>query len=143
MSHSKKAEEQRKIKQEAVLPEPGGKPANLRLQKLILPAITFVVAIAGYLLTFARTVTLVDSGDLILTSATSGVAHPPGFPLYTLLGHIFTKLPFGSVAARVSFMSALFAALASAIISLIAVEMNSALGEYRTRQESGKTRAKN
>src|SRR5947209_4580482 len=63
MSHSKRAEEQRGIKQEAVLPGPGAKAANLRLQKLILPAVTFVVAMAGYLLTFARTVTLVDSGE--------------------------------------------------------------------------------
>src|SRR5205085_10837850 len=86
-------------------------------------AFTYLAALAGYLLTFARTVTLVDSGELILTSAGLGVAHPPGTPLYTLLGHLFTKLPWGSIAARVSFMSACFAALSAATAALIVVEV--------------------
>ena len=41
-----------------------------------------------------------------------GVPHPPGAPLYVLLGRVFTLFPFGEVAIRVNFMSALTSALA-------------------------------
>src|SRR5262249_1300227 len=61
-------------------------------------------------LTMAPTVTLVDSGELIVASAALGVAHPPGFPLYCILAHLASFLPLGSVARRVNFASALFAA---------------------------------
>lgn len=92
-------------------------------RKFILPTITFLISIISYSLTFARTVTLVDSGELILTSAKLGVAHPPGTPLYTIFGYLFSKLPFGSIAARISFMSAIFAAIASAFVTLIAINI--------------------
>jgi hypothetical protein len=50
-----------------------------------------------------------DSGELISVAHNLGVAHPPGYPLYTLLGHLATYLPFGSIAWRVNFLSALLA----------------------------------
>lgn len=46
-----------------------------------------------------------DSGELVTVAYTLGIAHPPGYPLYTLLAHFFTRLPFGSIAARVNFFS--------------------------------------
>src|SRR5262249_27244999 len=75
-----------------------------------------------YTSTLAPTVTLVDSGELILAARTLGVAHPPGFPLYVLLAHLATLVPIGSIAMRVNFASALFAALASAIATMVALE---------------------
>ena len=41
-----------------------------------------------------------------------GVPHPPGSPLYVLLGRVFSLFPIADVAARVTFMSALSSALA-------------------------------
>ena len=73
--------------------------------------LVFVIAFGFYLLTLAPTVTLVDSGELILACHSLGIAHPPGFPLYVLIGHLFAQLPFGNVAYRLNLMSALFAAL--------------------------------
>lgn len=108
-------------------------------QKVILPLITFLIAISAYLLTFARTVTLVDSGELILTSAKLGVAHPPGFPLYTILGYLFTKLPFGSIAARMSFMSAFFAALTSAVLTLITINIYDVFAQNSPTKQGKKT----
>jgi len=58
------------------------------------------------------TVTLEDSGEFITTSAFSGVAHPPGYPLYSIVGRFFSMLPLGNVAVRLHFMSGFFAALA-------------------------------
>ena len=57
--------------------------------------LVFVVTLGVYFLTLAPTVTLVDSGELILACHSLGIAHPPGFPLYVLIGHLFTRLPFG------------------------------------------------
>lgn len=85
--------------------------------------IVFAVALGVYATTAARTVTLVDSGELILTAATLGVAHPPGFPLYTLVGFLWSQLPVGSIAFRLSLMSGFFAAVASALLALITTEL--------------------
>jgi hypothetical protein len=66
---------------------------------------------ALYAATASRTVAMEDDGLFILSSYFLGVEHPPGYPLFTLIGHLFTHLPFGSVAYRVHLASALFGAL--------------------------------
>src|SRR2546423_3669438 len=104
-------------------PTPAANPlASVRV-RLICAAFVFVAAMTLYISTLAPTVTLVDSGELMLAAHTLGVAHPPGFPLYVLLAHFFTWLPIGSVAARVNFASAVFAALAAAMLTLAFAEM--------------------
>src|SRR2546430_17088024 len=66
---------------------------------------------ALYAATAPRTVALEDDGLFILSSYFLGIEHPPGYPLFTWIGHLFTYLPFGSVAYRVHLASALFGAL--------------------------------
>jgi len=66
---------------------------------------------ALYAATSPRTVALEDDGLFILSSYFLGIEHPPGYPLFTLIGHLFTYLPVGSVAYRVHLASALFGAL--------------------------------
>src|ERR1700736_6637506 len=85
--------------------------------------VVFVVSLALYSYTLAPTVTLVDSGELIVASRSLGNAHPPGFPLYLLLAHLASLVPIASVAVRINFASALFAALASAMLTLIMAEL--------------------
>ena len=58
-----------------------------------------------------------DSGELAVASYYLGVAHPTGYPLYTLLGRLFTLLPLGDVAYRLNLMSAFFGAAAAALLS--------------------------
>ena len=70
-----------------------------------------VALFALYAATAPRTVALEDDGLFILSSYFLGIEHPPGYPLFTLIGHLFTYLPFGSVAYRVHLASALFGAL--------------------------------
>ncbi len=91
--------------------------------ELISAAAVFFVALFIYVATLAPTVTLVDSGELILAARTLGVAHPPGFPLYLMLAHLASLLPIGNVAVRVNFASAFFAALACAMIALVVAEI--------------------
>ena len=82
-----------------------------------------MIALVLYSWTLAPTVTLVDSGELIVVARFLGVAHPPGFPLWAMLAHLASLVPWGSVASRVNFSSALFAALASAILTLVVAEL--------------------
>jgi hypothetical protein len=78
-----------------------------------------LVLFAGWLLFYGvgvrRTLAPGDSAEFVLASATLGIPHPTGYPLYTLLGKLFASLPFGTIPARVNFMSAFFAALALAL----------------------------
>jgi hypothetical protein len=57
-------------------------------------------------LTLTRTSRGGDSGELAAAVATGGVIHPPGYPLYALLGNLFVLLPHGTLAWRMNLMSA-------------------------------------
>src|SRR5438105_11602897 len=91
--------------------------------EMLCAAIVFVAALLLYSWTLAPTVTLVDSGELIVAAHGLGVAHPPGFPLWVMLAHLASLVPLGSVALRINFSSALFAALASAMLTLVVAEL--------------------
>jgi hypothetical protein len=88
--------------------------------KVGVAALLFVVCLACYFLTLPPSITWqhdgVDSGDLVTAAYTLGIAHPPGYPLFSLLGKLFTLLPFGEVAYRINLMSALFAAATASTI---------------------------
>ena len=90
--------------------------------RLLCAGLVFFASLFLYSWTLAPTVTLVDSGELIVAAKSLGVAHPPGFPLYIMLAHLASLVPIGNVAQRVNFASALFAALASAILTLVMAE---------------------
>ncbi len=61
--------------------------------------IGFVIVLISYFLTVSNTIYGGDAGDLVSAILTKGFAHPPGYPLYTLLGIFFNKLPFVSLTA--------------------------------------------
>ena len=91
--------------------------------ELLCAGAVFVVALVVYSWTLAPTVTPTDSGELILAAYGLGVAHPPGVPLWIMLTHIASLLPFGNVAVRINFSSAVFAALACAMLTLVVAEL--------------------
>lgn len=90
-------------------------------------ALAWLLAGAAALIAFyyyARTVQpgvgpFLDSVEYQTTVAVGGVSHPPGYPLYTFLGQLFTALPwwgrwapFGdNLAFRLNFMSVVSAAI--------------------------------
>lgn len=53
-----------------------------------------------------------DTFEFQVVAPRLGIAHPSGYPLYILLGKLFSLLPVGSVAWRVNLSSAVCAALA-------------------------------
>ena len=75
--------------------------------KKLISGFLFLLTFGVYLFTLAPSVAPQgDSGELVTVAYTLGIAHHPGYPLYTLLAHLFTKIPFGSVAWRVNLFSA-------------------------------------
>lgn len=85
--------------------------------------LTGLLALAVYLRCLPPTVTGEDAGELIVAAYTLGVPHPPGYPTWTLLAHLFTWLPFGSVAWRVALCSAVCAAAASGLLTLLLLRL--------------------
>jgi tetratricopeptide (TPR) repeat protein len=97
--------------------------ARSKWGQVAIAAAVFIAALATYCFTLAPTVTFVDSGELIAAARTLGVAHPPGTPLYIILAHLATLIPIGSIAQRVNFASALFAAAAAAAVAQLVGEL--------------------
>src|SRR5437588_4605854 len=91
--------------------------------ELVCAGAVFLAALLLFSWTLAPTVTLTDSGELILVSQGLGVAHPPGFPLWVILAHLASLMPLGNVAVRINFSSAFFAALACAMLTLVVAEL--------------------
>ena len=112
--------------------------------ELLCAGTVFLAALLLYSWTLAPTVTLTDSGELIVVAYGLGVAHPPGVPLWALLAHLASLVPLGNVAVRINFSSAFFAALASAMLTLVVAELMitaSYLGASK-RRKKGAQRSK-
>ncbi len=68
----------------------------------------FSLPLMVYFTTMAPTVGQHDTFEFQVLSYQLGIAHPTGYPLYVMLGKLFTFLPVGNVAYRVNISSALF-----------------------------------
>ena len=86
-------------------------------------AIVTIAAGALYFSTAARDIVVGDTPELITAAATLGIAHPPGYPLFTMLGHLFSLIPLGSIPFRVNALSVVCDSLAVGIIYLAAVRL--------------------
>lgn len=93
-------------------------------EKTILALLTFILSLIVYLDTVAPTVSFWDCGEFIATSFTLGVPHPPGSPLFLLIGRFFAMLPIGNdIAYRVNLMSPIVSAFAVMFLFLIIVQL--------------------
>ena len=74
------------------------------------------VFFALYASTTVRDVLPADSGEFQLAAATWDILHPPGYPLYTVVGALWVHLaPLGSLAFRLNLLSAVLAATTLAL----------------------------
>ncbi len=64
------------------------------IKKHIQASILIVVVFILYLHNLSRSVYGGDVGDLVTAASLMGVAHPPGYPLFTFLGFLLTRLTF-------------------------------------------------
>ena len=57
-----------------------------------------------------------DSGDMVTAAVVRGVPHPPGYPLYTLLGWLASLLPVSTPSWRVTLLSSIPHAITVAVL---------------------------
>jgi hypothetical protein len=60
-----------------------------------------------------------DSAKFQYLGRVLGTAHQPGYPLYVMVGWVFSHLPVGTLAFRANLMSACFGALAAGLLFLV------------------------
>jgi len=92
---------------------------NLLNKNWLWALIVFAISFSVYLFTLAPTIFLEDSSEFVSAAATLGIPHPSGYPLYVLLGKLFTFLPIGDIVWQVNMMSAFFGALTCAMLFLV------------------------
>ncbi len=79
-----------------------------------------LAALLLYLATLCRTIYLGDGGEIVTAIHSGGVMHPPGYPLFSLLGRLFLVIvPIGEPAFRVGVLVAACAAAAVGVLYLI------------------------
>ena len=76
---------------------------------------TGLLAFAVYAWTVAPNVTLLDCGEFATAAINFGVPHPTGYPLWTLLAWLFSRLPLGNKIWEVNLFSSVCAGLAVGI----------------------------
>ncbi len=69
---------------------------NFKKWNTIFGWFTFLVALITYSLTVEPTVSFWDAGEYILTSSKLQVGHPPGAPLFQMLGAFFSMFALGN-----------------------------------------------
>src|SRR3990172_7591647 len=81
-------------------------------------ALVFLSFLALYIFTLSPDILPADSGEFQVVVPLLGVAHPPGFALYTLLGRLFIALiPIGSPAYRLNLFSAFTGSLTLVVVN--------------------------
>jgi hypothetical protein len=83
--------------------------------------ITSLAVFALYLVTLAPSTAMWDTSEYISAAYVLGLPHPPGNPLFVLVGRVFSILPLGhlSVAVKVNILAALTSAVAAGMWFLI------------------------
>ncbi len=93
-----------------------------------------MIALINYIITVAPTTSFWDCGEFIAASYTMGVPHPPGAPLYILIGRLFSMIPIvGNIGYRVNLVSVVVSAITILFLYLSIVRL---IQSWRGRTES-------
>jgi len=96
----------------------------IRRKDCLAATLSALCVLAVYVATLPPTVSGEDSGELVTAAYTLGIPHPPGYPAWCMLAHLFTYLPVGTVAWRVALSSAVFGAAAVFFVALITIKLS-------------------
>uniref|UniRef100_A0A832DF76 DUF2723 domain-containing protein n=1 Tax=Ignavibacterium album TaxID=591197 RepID=A0A832DF76_9BACT len=84
---------------------------------VIVSVFVFII----YLFTLAPSVIQIDSGELAAVQATLGIAHPTGYPLFTVAGYLFSLLPLPFTKIyQLNLLAAIYCSAAAGIFSYTA-----------------------
>ena len=117
--------------------------SNFKQWNLILGWVAFAVAFLTYALTVEPTVGFWDTGEYILTSSKLEVGHPPGAPLFQMLGAFFSI--FASQPSQIGYVLNMMSAAASAFtilfmfwsIVLLLQKIRGQAKEFNTNKDIG------
>ncbi len=97
--------------------------------------LTGLIAFVFYILTIAPSVIEIDTGELAAVQCTLGIAHPTGYPIYTMLGYLFSLLPLPfSKIFQMNLLAALYCAAAAVIFSFTAKFILDNLNSFQFRK---------
>src|ERR1043165_2167990 len=92
---------------------------DYRPSYLAATAVT-LVTLALYLVTLAPSTAMWDTSEYIAAAYTLGLPHPPGNPLFVIVGRVFSILPIASsVAVRINILAAICSAVSAGMWFLI------------------------
>lgn len=94
-------------------------PEQKKYQRLLGGMLLVLALLPIYLLTMPDGVGRADTFEFQVVTPRLGIVHPTGYPLYLILGKLFTAVPIGSIAWRLNFSSAVFAIGAALFIFLL------------------------
>ncbi|MFH1011880.1 MAG: DUF2723 domain-containing protein [bacterium] len=98
-------------------------PAPLTLKAGLAILILSGAFLVLYLWGAAPSVMMGDSAELQAVALEGGIAHPSGYPLFTLAGWVFRHIPSGDLAHRITVMCAFFGAITIAVCILVLREV--------------------
>lgn len=89
----------------------------------MMAILVFTASFILYTLTLSPAISVGDSPELMSSAYTLGIAHPPGYPLFSLLGKLASFIPIGdSIAYRVNLLSAFLAGISVLFLYLTIIE---------------------
>ncbi len=90
------------------------------MKERIYSSLIMIISFIIFIFTLAPNVYYTDSGELATAAITLGIAHPTGYPLFVIIGHLWSLLPFShSPIFQLNLLSALLVAISSGIIFYI------------------------
>ena len=97
----------------------------------IVALIIFTITLIIYIMTVAPTLSFWDCGEFITCSYIMGIPHPPGSPLLSLIGRVFSFIPFhdyrgqgtNEIAYRINMIDVILGALTVMLTYLIMVKL--------------------
>ncbi|CAN5630687.1 hypothetical protein BH10BAC5_BH10BAC5_00580 [soil metagenome] len=85
---------------------------QLNKNKLPFQIISFLFPLIIFIITLAPSVTFIDAGELSTACTSLGICHPTGYPLFTIIGRLFSLLPTGSHVYSLNLMCAVISSSA-------------------------------
>ena len=111
------------------------KASRIALNERFLAASVTVVTFLVYLTTMCRTVSFIDAGELATVASVLGIAHPTGYPLFSLIAHCALWIPIGGEEVlRLNVFSAVVTALSVGVFFRILVVLGR-MSQTQTRKD--------